>query len=176
LRPVPRLEIEVALKEQGASENTARTLAALASGRPGWALQALHDTTRQRLNDRDEALMFLEELLPADRVRRMSFAEELTGKWQNGGNKRTSVLVMLNIWLGWWRDLALMRQNLSQHVSNIDKLDTLKKQATQFSVTQIMEMLQGITRAQAELESNVAPRLALGDLFLNRLPKTVTSN
>ncbi len=171
LRPVPSLEIETALKELGAAEKSAKILAALAAGRPGWALSTMRDTTRQNLNDRDEALMHLEEMLPADRVKRMSFVEELTTKWQGGGSKRGSVLVTINIWLGWWRDLALVRQDLPQYITNVDKLDDLKQQANRLTPTQIKEMLQGLTRTQAELESNVAPRLALGDLFLNKMPK-----
>ncbi|NWJ48844.1 MAG: DNA polymerase III subunit delta' [Chloroflexi bacterium] len=171
LRPVPREEIARSLLSEGASKNEAHMLAALSAGRPGWALEEYRDTTKQRINDRDEALMHLEELLPADRVKRLSFADTLTARWQSGGNKRTSVLVMLNIWLGWWRDLALVRQNLPAHISNVDKLDTLKEQAGRFSPIQIKDMLLGITHAQAELEANVMPRLALGDLFINKLPK-----
>lgn len=172
LRPVPREEIAHALQSEGASKTEAHMLAALSAGRPGWALDEYKDSTKQRINDRDEALMHLEKLLPADRLIRLSFADKLTYQWQSGGNKRNSVLVMLNIWLGWWRDLALVRQNLTTHVSNVDKLDTLKEQAGRFSPIQIKNMLLGITHAQAELEANVMPRLALGDLFINKLPKS----
>ncbi len=171
LRSVPTVTIETALKERGASETTARTLAALAAGRPGWALRALQDRTRQDLNDRDEALMQLSELLPLDRVKRMGFAEELTKKWQEGGDKRASVQTTLNIWLGWWRDLALVKNDLISYITNVDKLEELKKQAQKITALQIKEMIQGIALAAAQLEGNVSPRLSLGDLFINKLPK-----
>ena len=171
LRAVATVTIEEALKEQGASELIAHTLAALAAGRPGWALRAFQDRTHQDLNDRDEAIMQLMELLPGDRIKRMGFAEDLTKKWQEGGNKRASIQTMLNIWLGWWRDLALVRAGLLQFLTNVDKLDDLKKQAKKLTDLQIKEMLLGITRAAAQLEGNVTPRLALGDLFINKLPR-----
>jgi hypothetical protein len=167
---VPREEIQAALVQEGANEITAITLASLSGGRPGWSLQALRDPTRQRINDRDEALMFLTELLPADKVKRLSFAEEMVSRWQNGGQKRASVLTIINIWLGWWRDLALVQQDLTDYVTNFDRLDELKKLSGKFSLNQIKEMLRGLTRTQAELEANVAPRLAIGDLLLNVLP------
>ncbi len=171
LRSVSTATIQAALQEQGAPPERARLLAALSAGRPGYALRALYDKTRQDLNDRDEALMHHDELLPADRAQRLGFAEELTTRWQAQGDKRASVLNMLNIWLGWWRDLALLRNGQAQYVTNQDKLDELKKQAEKASMLQIQAMLQGIIRATAELESNVSPRLALGDLFVNKMPR-----
>jgi DNA polymerase-3 subunit delta' len=171
LRPVPTATIETALKERGVAESQAKTLAALAAGRPGYALRSLQDRTQKDRNDRDEALMQLAELLPGDRVKRMVFAEELTKKWQDGGEKRASIVTMLNIWLGWWRDLALIKNGLSTYITNLDRQDELKKQVTKFTPLQIKEMITGITHASAELESNVSPRLALGDLFINKLPR-----
>lgn len=171
LRTVPTQVIAQALSERGADNETASKLSALAAGRPGWALRAFNDPLHTDVNDRDEALMELNDLLPADRVRRLAFAEELAGRWQGGIEKRLAIFNRLNLWLGWWRDLGLVKSGLAQYVSNRDKLPELEKQAAKISAAQIKEMLVGLTRAQAELDANVAPRLALGDLFLNRLPK-----
>lgn len=171
LRSVPVETIQDALQERGASAERARLLAALSAGRPGYALRALYDKTHQDLNDRDEALMHHNEMLPADPARRLGFAEELTGRWQAQGDRRTSVLLMLNVWLGWWRDLALVKNGQEQFVTNRDKLEELHKQAEKASPGQIQAMLQGLLRCTAQLESNVSPRLALGDLFVNKLPR-----
>ncbi len=171
LRSVPTRAIEQTLKGQGAGEEEAFKLAALAAGRPGWALRAFQDRTNHDLNDRDEALMHLSNLLPAGQTARLAFAEELTKKWQEGGSKRQSILTMLNIWLSWWRDLGLVSVGLNGYTTNADKLEDLKNQVPRLSLSQIKEMLTSITRAVAELEGNVSPRLALGDLFLNKLPK-----
>jgi DNA polymerase-3 subunit delta' len=168
LRPVPKTEIVQALQNEGASLEEAETLAAIAAGRPGWALQAYR--TKANLTEREEALQQMNSLLPADKIQRTFIAEEIAGRWQSGGDKRAGVLSTFNVWLGWWRDLALVRQNLDNYVSNVDKLAELQVQAKKLSPVQIKDMLGGITRAQAELESNVAPRMAINDLFLNRLP------
>jgi len=163
--------VQGALVGLGASAERARLLAALSAGRPGYALRALYDKTHQDLNDRDEALMHHDEMLKADAARRLGFAEELTGRWQAQGDRRASVLLMLNVWLGWWRDLALVKNSQEQFVTNRDKLEELRKQAEKANPNQIQAMLQGLLRATAQLESNVSPRLALGDLFVNKLPR-----
>ncbi|HEX2910116.1 MAG TPA: DNA polymerase III subunit [Chloroflexia bacterium] len=171
LRSVPTAEIEQALLDLEATPAEAGKLAALAVGRPGYALRAFFDKTQADLNDRDEALMHHNDLLSADRAARLLFAEELTSRWQAQGEKRASVLLVLNLWLGWWRDLALLKNGQEEFVTNRDKLEDLRKQAERVSLLQIKEMLLGLTRCVDELESNVSPRLALGDLFINKLPR-----
>lgn len=176
LRAVPYVIIEQALRERGADASMAQTLAALAAGRPGWAVRAWVEPQRQELlDDRDEALMHLTELFGADRVRRLAFADEINSRWQGGPEKRLAVFALLNQWLGWWRDLALTRAGLTKngYITNRDKSDELQRQAASLSPLQIKAMLQALTRAQAELEANVTPRLVLGNLLLNKLPKIV---
>lgn len=170
LRAVPSVIIEQALGERGVKAEMMSILAALAAGRPGWALRAMVDP-RQDLDDRDEALMHLTDLLSADRVHRLAFADELNGRWQGGPERKMAIFAELNQWLGWWRDLALTSFGLSHYVTNRDKQTELQKQSAKLTPLQIKEMLVGLTRAQAELEANVSPRLALGDLLLNKLPK-----
>ncbi len=174
LRAVPYVIIEQALRERGADASTAQTLASLAAGRPGWAVRAWAEPQRQELlDDRDEALMHLTELFSADRVRRLAFADEINSRWQGGPEKRLAVYAELNQWLGWWRDLALTRAGVTHigFITNRDKYAELQCQAASLSPLQIKAMLQALTRAQAELEANVTPRLVLGDLLLNKLPK-----
>jgi DNA polymerase III gamma/tau subunit len=73
--------------------------------------------------------------------------------------------------LGWWRDLLLVYNGQARYATNQDKLETLQGQADRLHLSQIKEMLQWLTRARSELDSNVSPRLALGDLFVNHLPR-----
>lgn len=171
LRSVPTAAVEAALLERGAEPQPARTLAALSVGRPGFALRAFYDKTHQDVNDRDEAVMHLEDLLKSDRAARLAFSEELNSRWMSQGERRASVLTMLNLWLGWWRDLLLVYNGQARYATNQDKLDTLQTQVDRLQLSQIKEMLQWLTRAQSELDSNVSPRLALGDLFINHLPR-----
>jgi hypothetical protein len=112
-------------------------------------------------------------LLAQDRVGRLAFAEELESSWRGGVEKRLQIFRKLNTWLSWGRDLALVNSGLgeSHYVTNYDYLRELQRQVRQLNALQIKEMLQAFTRVQAELEANVSPRLALGDLFLNKLPR-----
>ena len=170
LRSVPKETLQTALTHEGASPEQASLLAALAVGRPGYALRLLHDRTHQHMDDRDEALMHHHELLTSDKTLRLNFAEELNGRWQGQGERRAGVITMLNAWLGWWRDLALVLNGQTQFVTNQDRLDELQRQAAHLNMEQIKAMLRALTRTQSELDSNVSPRLAFGDLFINTLP------
>ena len=174
LRPVPYLAIEQALHLRGAAPDLAQKLAALAAGRPGWALQAWDESNRQEMfDDRDEDLMHLHQLLSQDRVGRLAFAEELESSWRGGVEKRLQIFRKLNTWLSWGRDLSLVHSGLgeSNYVTNYDYRRELQHQVRQLNALQIKELLMALTRVQAELEANVSPRLALGDLFLNKLPR-----
>jgi DNA polymerase III subunit delta' len=169
LRSVPTEQIREALIAGGATPDEAKKYAALSAGRPGYAMTALLDKTS--LDDRDEAIMHLDNLLRGDRAERLGFAEELNGKWAAHGERRESVQTLLRVWLGWWRDLALVKNGQTAFVTNVDKLSELKAQAGRFSNDQIKDMLRAILLATSQLEGNISPRLALGDLFLNKLPR-----
>ena len=170
LRAVPKATLKAALLAEGAEAGQADLLASLAAGRPGFARRSLNGQGRTTLDDRDESLMHHDDLLVADRARRLTFAEELNARWQAQGERRASVLTLLNVWLGWWRDLALIKNGQDVYVTNQDKLVGLKKQASRLEMSQIVGMLQAITRCQSQIDGNVSPRLALGDLFINHLP------
>lgn len=171
LRSVPTQTVETALEARGADPATARKLAALSVGRPGYALRAFYDKTHQDVDDRDEAIQEMETLLKADQATRLAFSEELNSRWLGQGERRASVVTMLNLWLGWWRDLLLVYNGQGRYATNQDKLDALQAQVERLELGKIKEMLQWLTRAQSELDSNVSPRLALGDLFVNHLPR-----
>lgn len=171
LRSVPTETVETALVARGAVPLAARNLAALSVGRPGFALRTFYDKTHQDMDDRDEAIQEMETLLKAERSARLAFSEELNSRWSSQGERRASVVTMLNLWLGWWRDLLLVYNGQSHYATNQDKLELLQGQADRLDMIQIKEMLQWLTRAQTELDSNVSPRLALGDLFINHLPR-----
>lgn len=169
LRAVPGATIQTALEMRGVNSEQARKLAAISAGRPGFALRAVEDKTA--LDDRDEALMHHENMLKADRAGRLGFAEEMQARWTAQGERRASVLTLLNVWLGWWRDLALVKNGQSEFASNIDRLVELKYLATKVSAEQIKDMLRAIILASNQLEGNISPRLAIGDLLINKLPK-----
>jgi DNA polymerase-3 subunit delta' len=99
LRPVPRPQVEDALRAEGASEDEARQLAAEASGRPGWALRLLRDPARRQARKR--SLDDLRALLRNGRAERLVYAEKLVGRWKDLASyeeKRGALLDHLEPW------------------------------------------------------------------------------
>ncbi|MEX0787961.1 MAG: DNA polymerase III subunit delta' [Anaerolineales bacterium] len=99
LRPVPRPRVETALREEGASEEEARQLAAEASGRPGWAIRLLRDPARRQ--SRTRSLDDLRALLRNGRAERLAYAEKLVGRWkdlESYEEKRGALLEHLEPW------------------------------------------------------------------------------
>ena len=166
LRPVPPQAITAGLVGRGATGEEADLLARLAVGRPGWAIEAWR--TPEMLEERRDALAELEALLPADAAERLALADELGQRY--GAGKRETVLATLNTWLGWWRDLAYVAAGRADYVVNDDHRAMLQKQAAALTPEVIRAAILATTRTVDELERNVSPKLALGDLFIH-LPK-----
>ncbi len=162
LQPVPALVLaEGLIKERGVEPVRARELAALARGRPGWAIRALEDPA-----------------LPARQAERMSVIGGLAGSglygrlpaveaWLGKGTfleSRERALAFCALLEGWWRDALLCTQAerapalLGQLVGTGD--------VPPCGVAEIVAFIPRIQEAAARIEANVTPRLALEQLVL----------
>lgn len=165
LAPIEPDDVESALASRGVESERARLLARLCEGRVGWAINALADDAI--LERRDAEMAEIVRLPRASRVERLAYAETLESL-----HKRSPEALRdrLSLWLGWWRDLALVRAGCADLVVNVDRLAALEEQAAGFDLDQLRTFVGEIDRALRRLSSNVTPRMAL-DVLLLAVPR-----
>ena len=132
-------------------------MAQLATGRLGWAVQALEN--ENLLIHREQFLQDLLTLMGMNRVERLAYAYDLS---------RDPVIVKETLlsWLTIWRDLLLMNSGSQTKIANLDWYDTLQNLTKQSNITQVQEMLIRLRTALVNLEYNVNPRLNLEAVVL----------
>ena len=74
------------------------------------------------------------------------------------------------MWLGWWRDLLLVKEAAEEYVHNADCLTPLRMQAGGLSTAQVAGFIRRLNRTLEALDGNANARLALENLMLN-LPR-----
>ncbi len=159
LRLVPMKLIERELQSRyGVDQERARFLARLSEGKMGWAIAATQDDTV--LEQREERLKQLLALLRMGRIDRLDYAEQLSGQPR-------SVRAVLELWLGWWRDLLLTKGGCGGMISNADLRISLEEQARRHDLKEIFRFIKAIRETVRQLEDNVNPRLALEVLMLD---------
>jgi DNA polymerase-3 subunit delta' len=163
LRPVDTKVIETELIERyGADEEQARTLSRLARGCPGWAIDALNDPTI--IDAHNQAVLRFAGIVTASVEERFRYARQTgTQFWRD----RDAVLAEMQRWLEWWRDVAMMRHELTENVTNIEWSDLLSEIAGELKNDQVAAAVTAVQGARTALEANAAPQLALEVLMLD---------
>lgn len=166
LRPVPPERVEAALLLRwNAAEDQARQLAHLSGGRLGLAVRLL--SSPRLLDQRREWLDGLEGLLHQDRTARFSYAERLSRL-----KKGTVVQDVLELWLGWWRDVMLIAGSaadpsaVSAVITNVDRADRIRMAAQRYGLDGAAAAVQAIRQTLWQLEHNANTRLAVEVLML----------
>jgi DNA polymerase-3 subunit delta' len=157
LRPVPVHQIEGALGAQGVEPETARRLARLAAGRPGWALNAAGDP--EHLAGHIRQVDLLESLLVRPRRQRLPAASAF--------GEAAAAKDTLDVWLGWWRDALLIQQDLPDLVTHVDRLERLRRLGAVHPPAALWGALRRIQEARQQVDANVNVRLALEALLLD---------
>jgi DNA polymerase III subunit delta' len=167
LRPVAADQIAAHLTAHlNQAPDRAALLAALAGGRPGWAIAAVSDAG---LLDRYQAsLERLRRAVQGSKLTRLEIARGLAESWSG---KPEQVREELRIWSAWWRDLLLLRLGLPGRLTHLDRAAELRSQAERFSAADLESALATLVQARADLDQNANPRLAL-DVALLKLPST----
>ena len=162
LQPVPGAALSGYLESRhNAAPDTARWLARLARGCPGWAINALADPAV--LADRAEQLERIATTAFAPLDERFAYANSLAGAFSRD---RESVRQTLYLWQRWWRDLLLAKEGLPDHIQNTDHRDDLTAQAGSMAAADIVGFLRRIQETLVALDANANPRLALECLML----------
>lgn len=163
LRPVDPEVIEAELIERfEAEESQARSLSRLARGCPGWAIDALNDPTI--IDAHNQAVLRFAEIVTGNIEERFRYARQTGGQfWRD----REAVMAELQRWLEWWRDVAMMRHKLDDHITNVEWNDLFSEIAGQLKESQIAGAVTSIQDAQSALEANAVPQLTLEVLMLD---------
>lgn len=163
LTPLPSPEMEEVLQKQwGIEPQRAKLLSRLSAGCLGWAIIAASDD--QILQERTEKLEHLYEVIKSDTEKRFDHAARLAAQF---ARSRASVQEILDLWLGWWRDLLLVKVGCPDYVTNTDQLNVLNEMAGHYTMEQIRDCLGSIRAAEEQLKLNANPRLVLEVLMLD---------
>ncbi len=160
LRPLQRNLIVGELVESfDVPETEADILARIADGRIGWAISAQSDPSI--LLTRKEQLDLLYDGLSSDRVGRFSLADTVA-------RSPESIPNMLLIWLSWWRDIVLIKNDIRavDSMNNIDQLEKIEGFAHQWSPGQAIKGLKNTQETLQLLDKNANSRLAIENLLL----------
>ncbi len=160
LRPLPREEVEEALRARWhLSETNAALLARLSGGRLGWAVQASQDP--QVLARRKTFLDALHQALRGGRLQRLRQAEVLAALPEE------EVQEVLDLWTGYFRDLLVWKGGYPEGVHHADQAAALEEMAVRCSLEQAREALRSVLAAWDALRCNANRRLALEVLLLS---------
>lgn len=163
LSPLPAPVIEQALIEQWqTAPEKARVLSRLCHGGIGWAISASLDESL--LQEHSQRLAELIALTAGTLDQRFAFAAKLATQFNKS---RDSVEEMLGLWLEWWRDVLLVKEECAHFATNVDQEVTLHQYAQRYSLTEIRGFIEAIRAALQQLDQNANPRLVLEVLMLS---------
>ncbi|GIV92454.1 DNA polymerase III subunit delta' [Chloroflexus sp.] len=163
LRPLPREQVASALRDQGASKDQAEILAAWSNGRIGWAINLFNDPSAQTA--RRECLDALIALSSAPITSGLQWAEERAKEYRAGD--QATVLMWLELWQSWWRDVMYVAAGCDEAITNIDRRPELTALAGRVTPATAFAFLQQIMTVSRQLLENVNPQLALEHLVLH---------
>ncbi len=162
LHAVPTLEIEKGLIERaGAEQETAAQLARLAAGRPGRAFAALDDETT--LDRYSQAVLRVLVTSAGDVEERFRYAREMAGEF---GRNREAVTRELELWISIWRDVLLLKHEITDSVANVAWTRELTDIAAAVSVDDALRAIEALDKAADGLRRNGMARLVLEVLML----------
>jgi DNA polymerase-3 subunit delta' len=165
LRPLLVEKVEASLKERGADETTARLLAHVSGGRPGYALRLMDD--KETLKFRAQRLEELQSLLKSSRRVRFAYAEKLTERKKKDAETEERFRETLLIWLSFWRDVMLSASGAEAPLANVDHLAEIEALAGKLSLAEARRLVAAGEEAIDKLERNVNARLLAEVLLLD---------
>jgi len=165
LRPLPVKRVEAALKERGADETTARLLAHVSGGRPGYALSMMRD--EKMLEFRTERLDDLRRLLKGSRRERFAYADKLTDRRRKEAGPEERFRETLQLWLSFWRDVLLCISGANAPLANVDRSAEIEALAGKLTLSEARRLVQAVESAFDKLDKNVNARLLTEVLLLD---------
>lgn len=134
-----------------------RLLARMARGSIGRALQLWDGPVLERRRQVLDTLV---------RIPTASFPEILGFSWQ-WDEERVQVLEDLQLMMGWYRDLAVVKSGSEVNLYNPDYAQELERISKLYAFMSLFDIMHEISETQTAVTGNVRPRFALGRLFLS---------
>lgn len=161
LRPVAPAVIARALVAEGVETDQARIVAALAAGRPGWAMRASRDPEllKGHQGALDRAMGWIEESTYARLVRAVRLGDGFS-------KRRPEVFGDLEALLMVWRDIMLIRAGLPELATQQAVQHRMAAFGGELSLESVTRAARSVQTCVADLEANVRPRLALEAMVL----------
>jgi DNA polymerase-3 subunit delta' len=154
-------EIEAGLAARGVDQETAKLLARLSGGRPGWAVAAAADPSV--LKRRRDAIEMARSLPRMSMEERFSLAERLMAAFRED---RDLVLRRIGDWQRWWRDVFLVQSGAGESALNVDMLSELRADSEAFDRAEVLRFVESSLDTVRYLKGNVQTRIALDALML----------
>jgi DNA polymerase III subunit delta' len=165
LRPLPIGTVQSYLKERGADEESARLLAHISGGCPGYALRLMQD--KEILAFRALRLEDLQNLLKSTRRERFTYVEKLTDRRRKEAETEERLRDTLLVWLSFWRDVMLSASGTGAALANVDRLVEIEGLARRLTLAEARRLVQAGEEAIHKLEHNINPRLLAEVLLLD---------
>lgn len=152
---------DVLQAQHGVDEMGATEVARLSEGRPGWAFGAVSNPgLLEGLNERLETI---ERLVGLGLEERFEYAARLAGV---AGRDRDAVRRELKEWLGWWRDVLLVKEGTEEYVTHLSRVEATRRLSQGLAREDVARAMNAVEAAQEHLDRNVNPRLALEAMML----------
>lgn len=159
---VDPLEIKKELIKRGGQEKLASNLSLMSCGRPGVAFNLASNPDILK-----KQLQLINDLgkLKNSYSKQINFAQDLIKNFTD--NNFLHLENIMDFWLGWFRDLLLIKQGCNNLILNITEKDRLKEQAQNYSIEEIRLFILKISQTKEDLKQNVNPRLLIENLIFS---------
>jgi len=165
LRPLPITQLAAELQtREDIDIEKAKLLAHISGGRPGFALQLLHDPDQlQRRNDWLEDITFL---LRANHRERFAYCER---NLYSRKEERTAIRERLNealhVWLSYWRDVLITIWAANIPLINLDRTDQIQQLSKTISASRACHLTRRLESSLTRL-TNANLRLLAESILL----------
>jgi DNA polymerase III gamma/tau subunit len=127
----------------------------------GYALRLIEND--DLLETREERLNDLLTLLPASRVEKFKYADQLS---KDKDTMRQTIL----FWLSYWRDVMLRTAQAETPLVNVDRNMEIEDLASRMDLSALRRIVSGLESVLEKMDRNVNSRM-LAEVLLLDLPK-----
>ena len=161
LRPLSVTDVQNELEHRGFETRHSKLIAHISGGRMGYAIRLMEDDSL--LIKREERLNDLMALLPASRVEKFKYADQLS---KDKDTMRQTIL----FWLSYWRDVMLRTAQAETPLVNVDRNLEIEDIADRVDLSIARHVVSGLEDTLDKMDRNVNSRM-LAEVMLMDLPK-----